>query len=74
MLTKAKFDAVLATIDRARHIGPGAMRGGVLAAPYFLFLTFTIFFAIIASVAATFGEPLATGSGIPELKVYLNGK
>ena len=41
--------------------------------PYFAFIAFCLFFAAIAGCAVAFGAPTAAGSGIPEIKTYLNG-
>lgn len=43
------------------------------AGPYFLFAVIAMALATVAASAVSYGEPLAAGSGIPELKTYLNG-
>ena len=47
--------------------------GGGFVAPYLIYLTFTVAYAAAAGGLVSFVEPLAAGSGIPELKTYLNG-
>ena len=42
-------------------------------APYITFITFCMGYASIAGCLVSFGAPLAAGSGIPEVKTYLNG-
>ena len=41
--------------------------------PYFAFIAFCLFFSFIAGCMVAFGAPTAAGSGIPEIKTYLNG-
>lgn len=41
--------------------------------PYFLWAAISTGFAIVAVVLVTYGEPVAAGSGIPQVKCYLNG-
>ena len=43
------------------------------AAPFFVYMAFTWGFALVAASLVSYVEPLAAGSGIPELKTYLNG-
>lgn len=40
---------------------------------YFLFVVISLGFSLAATLIVAFVEPLASGSGIPELKSYLNG-
>ena len=47
--------------------------GGGFVVPYLVYLTFTVLYAAAAGGLVSFVEPLAAGSGIPELKTYLNG-
>ena len=42
-------------------------------APYATFISISIGYAIVAGSLVAFVEPLAAGSGIPEIKTYLNG-
>ena len=48
------------------------MHGGFWA-PYLTFLAFCLGFAALSGALVSFGAPLAAGSGIPEIKTYLNG-
>ena len=43
------------------------------ASPFFVYMAFTWGFALVAASLVSYVEPLAAGSGIPELKTYLNG-
>ena len=47
-------------------------RGGFWA-PYLTFITICVSYASVAGCLVSFGAPLAAGSGIPEVKTYLNG-
>jgi len=42
-------------------------------APFATFVSISIGYAIVAGSLVAFVEPLAAGSGIPEIKTYLNG-
>jgi len=46
---------------------------GQLAGPYFMFLGVSVGFVTIATFLVAVVEPVAGGSGIPEIKGYLNG-
>lgn len=41
--------------------------------PYLTFMGISLGYGIIAGSLVSFVEPLAGGSGIPEIKTYLNG-
>ena len=60
-LTMFKFDTVLDYINR-----------GEWEAAFFIFLTICLFYSSIAGIFCWM-EPTAAGSGIPEIKAYLNG-
>ena len=60
-LTSAKFAS-------ANHF----LRQGDTAIAYFVHLFFCIFYALVAGILCWI-EPAAAGSGIPEIKAYLNG-
>lgn len=60
-LTMFKFDTVLDYINR-----------GQWEAAFFIFLTICLFYSSIAGIFCWM-EPTAAGSGIPEIKAYLNG-
>lgn len=63
LLADARLDAATALID------PG---GGVGAA-WAAFTFISVAYAAVAAALVAFVEPLAAGSGIPEMKTYLNG-
>ncbi|GAX79335.1 hypothetical protein CEUSTIGMA_g6776.t1 [Chlamydomonas eustigma] len=46
---------------------------GGFAAPFFIFLSFSALYGTVAGLCGTYFSPQAAGSGIPELKGYLNG-
>ncbi|KAH1026132.1 H(+)/Cl(-) exchange transporter 7 [Dendroctonus ponderosae] len=46
---------------------------GALYIPYFYWLLFNIIPVLIGSVLVAYVEPIAAGSGIPQVKCYLNG-
>ena len=60
-----------------RHASVGPVQAirnvGGFWAPYLTFITFCMGYATIAGCLVSFGAPLAAGSGIPEVKTYLNG-
>lgn len=47
--------------------------GGGFWEPYLTFLTFCELFSFLAGCCVAFGAPTAAGSGVPEIKTYLNG-
>jgi chloride channel 7 len=47
-------------------------RGGFWA-PYLTFVTFCVGYSGVSGAIVSFVAPLAAGSGIPEIKTYLNG-
>lgn len=49
------------------------MYTGGFWAPYATFVSISVGYAIVAGSLVAFVEPLAAGSGIPEIKTYLNG-
>lgn len=42
-------------------------------APYAVFMAFCLGYSGLSGALVSFGAPLAAGSGIPEVKTYLNG-
>jgi len=62
-LNKVKFQL---TED---YIYPGAG----FVQPFFCFIGFSVLFGLIAGACGTYVAPMAAGSGVPELKAYLNG-
>lgn len=63
ILNSWKFASVKQAIDSA----------GGFWAPYLAFLFFTMGFSCLSGCIVSFAAPLAAGSGIPEIKSYLNG-
>lgn len=41
--------------------------------PYLMWVLFNVGFVLIGSLLVTYSEPVAAGSGIPQVKCYLNG-
>ena len=54
------------------HTAHAPATGGFLA-PYLTHISISAGFALVAGGLVSFVEPLAAGSGIPEVKTYLNG-
>ena len=42
-------------------------------APFFMYVGISLLYASVAGALVSFVEPLAAGSGIAEVKTYLNG-
>eukprot|EP00210_Caulerpa_lentillifera_P000973 g938.t1 len=55
------------------HVDDVIDSDGGFAAPYFTFLGIALALGLVAGSLVSYVEPLAAGSGIPELKTYLNG-
>lgn len=49
------------------------MPAGSFLGPYFMYVFISMGYASVAGALVSFVEPLAAGSGIPEIKTYLNG-
>eukprot|EP00891_Asterochloris_glomerata_P005649 jgi/Astpho2/5649/gw1.00079.232.1_t len=49
------------------------LRKGTFWSPFATFLSISVAYAVVAGSLVAFVEPLAAGSGIPEIKTYLNG-
>lgn len=47
--------------------------GDCMTAPFSLWVALDVLFVLIATVLVVYGEPVAIGSGIPQIKCYLNG-
>ena len=62
-LNSFKFDAVKSVVSH---------HGGFWA-PYIVWLCFTMGYASLSAYLVTSFAPLGAGSGIPEIKTYLNG-
>lgn len=62
-LNSWKFDSVKTAIARTDSFWP----------PYLAFLFFNMGFSLLSGCLVSFVAPLAAGSGIPEVKAYLNG-
>ena len=63
LLNSWKFDSVKTAIARTDSFWP----------PYLAFLFFNMGFACMSGCLVSYVAPLAAGSGIPEVKAYLNG-
>ncbi|KAG5883579.1 hypothetical protein JTB14_016719 [Gonioctena quinquepunctata] len=46
---------------------------GKLYIPYLLWVLYNVVPVLIGSILVAYGEPIASGSGIPQVKCYLNG-
>jgi hypothetical protein len=60
----------LALAYQGTHHAPA---GGFFG-PFFLYVAISGAYALVAGGLVSFLEPLAAGSGIPEIKTYLNGR
>ncbi|GKZ00758.1 hypothetical protein MPSEU_001027600 [Mayamaea pseudoterrestris] len=60
------------TVDANMEAGAAAARKPAIFMPYLVFLAFQVGFAAIASFFVWI-EPVSAGSGIPEIKCFLNG-
>lgn len=47
--------------------------GDCMSTPFSLWVALDVFMVLIATVLVVYGEPVAAGSGIPQIKCYLNG-
>ncbi|KAL9957142.1 hypothetical protein ACROYT_G038744 [Oculina patagonica] len=47
--------------------------GDCMSTPFSLWVALDILFVLIAAMLVVYGEPVAAGSGIPQIKCYLNG-
>ena len=68
-ITKAKWDLV-GGMMKTDALEPGTIP---FFGPYFVFTALNLLCAFVAALFVIFVEPLAAGSGIPEVKCYLNG-
>ena len=65
-LSNLKFSIVSYFMDKA-------VDNGGLCVPLLIWVTFGAGMVLVASVLVAFLEPVAAGSGIPQIKCYLNG-
>ncbi|XRB20074.1 chloride channel protein [Pseudoscourfieldia marina] len=70
-LSAARFDTVLAQLDDNAVNSQKTPK--LFFLPFLAILTTTAGLSLVAAVLVSYVEPLAAGSGIPELKTYLNG-
>ena len=63
LLNSWKFTSVKSAIASTNSFWP----------PYLAFLFFNMGFSFMSGCLVSFAAPLAAGSGIPEVKAYLNG-
>lgn len=67
-------DALIETLNTIRYSAiESLVREGNGAGAYFTNIALVVLFSTIAGSCVSYIEPLAAGSGIPELKTYLNG-
>ena len=52
---------------------PACKFAGGFWGPYATFIVISLGYGVVAGSLVSFVEPLAGGSGIPEIKTYLNG-
>ena len=50
-----------------------AVHAGGFMAPFLMYVGISLLYASVAGALVSFVEPLAAGSGIAEVKTYLNG-
>lgn len=68
----AKLDAFKFGLTEAL-IDPGAVQDGGLVPAYLTYVSMSSLYAFVAGAGVAYLGPLAAGSGIPEMKTYLNG-
>ncbi|EDO35008.1 predicted protein [Nematostella vectensis] len=66
LLSKWKYDIIKKNVELCTG-------NYCMAKPYALWVAIDIFFVCIAACLVVYGEPVAAGSGIPQIKCYLNG-
>eukprot|EP00794_Sanderia_malayensis_P009333 gene9333-10316_t len=67
-----KYSLIKKLLDIASDLDK-CLRKGCLALPYSLWIGIDVAFVLIAALLVVYGEPVAAGSGIPQIKCYLNG-
>ncbi|XP_074647081.1 H(+)/Cl(-) exchange transporter 7-like [Tubulanus polymorphus] len=65
-LSKYKFSCIKYYIDKCVH-------DGCLSVPFLIWFGISVIAVAIASCCVVFGESVAAGSGIPQIKCFLNG-
>lgn len=67
-------DALIETLNTVRYSAMESLvNDGSFAAAYFADVGLVLLYSTVAGSCVSYIEPLAAGSGIPELKTYLNG-
>ncbi|KAJ7340243.1 H(+)/Cl(-) exchange transporter 7 [Desmophyllum pertusum] len=66
LLANQKYTLIKKYIDRCTS-------GDCMSTPFSLWVALDVLFVLIAAVLVVYGEPVAAGSGIPQIKCYLNG-
>ena len=56
-----------------RHLTPSMWAAGGFWAPFATYTSISLGYALVAACLVSYVEPLAAGSGIAEVKTYLNG-
>ncbi|XP_034241904.1 H(+)/Cl(-) exchange transporter 7 isoform X2 [Thrips palmi] len=59
--------------ETLKHYVDTCVKENCLYLPYLMWVAFNVFFVLISSLLVTYVEPVAAGSGIPQVKCYLNG-
>eukprot|EP00040_Diaphanoeca_grandis_P011523 m.59128 g.59128 ORF g.59128 m.59128 type:complete len:811 (-) comp22664_c0_seq1:87-2519(-) len=77
MISNAKYDVVRQMIEecdgQTNNVSTVNTKSGCLAKPWFVLTCFNVGFVLIATVLCGTFAPEAAGSGIPEIKCFLNG-
>ena len=75
MISGAKFKTLERMVSNCQHNNTmgHVLKDGCLAKPYFTLITFNVGFVLIATVLCGTFAIEAKGSGIPEIKCFLNG-
>ncbi|KAJ1526636.1 hypothetical protein ONE63_008221 [Megalurothrips usitatus] len=65
-LSEIKYGTLKSYVDRC-------VEDNCLYIPYLMWVAFNVAFVLVSSLLVTYVEPIAAGSGIPQVKCYLNG-
>ncbi|XP_037948241.1 H(+)/Cl(-) exchange transporter 7 [Teleopsis dalmanni] len=70
-LSTRKYELLKKSVDANVPISTGM--GGDLVIPYLLWMTVSVIPVALGATLVTYIEPITAGSGIPQVKAYLNG-